>query len=246
MDKMLFIAMNGARQSMQAQTNISHNLANANTVGFKSHFNTFANWHVEGPGFNTRVYNQQIGKEVNLQSGSFITTKRDLDVAVQGDGWIAVQDNNGKEAYTKAGDLRLDQNGFLTTGTGYSVIGNSGPIVIPPAQKIEIGADGSISVIPVGQSADSMAITDRIKLVRLDADDIEKNADGLMQSKTGEPAQLAADVTLASGVIETSNVNPVAELIELIQNARQFEANVKLMKTAQENDEVSSRLLRNS
>lgn len=247
MDKMLFIAMNGAKQAMQAQTNIGHNLANANTVGFKSHFNIYNNWHVEGPGYPTRVYNQQVGDEANLQQGSFTTTSRDLDVAVeQHEGWIAVQDANGNEAYTKAGDFRLDENGFLTTGAGFSVIGNAGPVVIPPSQKMEIGVDGSISIIPVGQAADSMAITDRIKLVKLDPEDIEKNADGLMQRKDGINAPVAADITLASGVLENSNVNPVSELIELIQNARQFEANVKVMTTAQENDEASSKLLRSS
>ena len=167
-------------------------------------------------------------------------------MAVQGNGWIAVQNEKGEEAYTKAGDLRLDQNGFLTTGAGFSVVGNAGPIVIPPAQKIEIGVDGSISIIPIGQTADSMAVTDRIKLVNLNPDEIQKNADGLMQLKNGQPAPIAVDVALASGVLENSNVNPVSEIIELIQNARQYEANVKVMRTAQESDEASSRLLRNS
>ena len=129
MDKMLFIAMNGARQAMQAQNSISHNLANASTVGFKADLDTFTSWHVEGPGFKTRVYNQLESEGSNLLPGSYANTSRELDVAVQGDGWISVQASDGNEAYTRAGDLQLDANGQLTTGAGFPVIGSSGPIV---------------------------------------------------------------------------------------------------------------------
>lgn len=248
MDKMLFIAMNGAKQAMQAQATISDNLANISTVGFKASLDTFTNWHVEGPGYKTRVYNQFENRGTDLTPGHFATTDRELDIAVRGEGWIAVRATNGQEAYTRAGDLRLDAVGRLTTGAGHPVIGNAGPIVIPPAQKIEIGADGSISIIPVGQTADTMAITDRIKLVNPDADKLQKGLDGLMWFSDGQQlkANPDANVNLASGVLERSNVNAVAELVDLIQNSRQFETNVKLMRTAQENDEVSSRLLRNS
>ncbi len=182
---MLFIAMNGAKQAMQAQTSISHNLANASTVGFKANLDAYTNWHVDGPGFNTRVYNQLEAQGSNLQAGNFATTDRELDVAIQGEGWIAVQGVDGSEAYTRAGDLRLDANGQLKTGAGHPVIGNSGPIVLPPAQKLEIGADGSISIIPIGQTAESMAIVDRIKLVMPEGSELQKGQDGLMRSRDG-------------------------------------------------------------
>lgn len=248
MDKMLFIAMNGAKQAMQAQTNISHNLANVSTLGFKASLDAFTSWHVEGPGLNTRVYNKHEASGVNLMPGSFTTTGRDLDIAVSGEGWIAVQAADGSEAYTRAGDLRINVNGQLTNGVGHPVIGNSGPIVIPPADKVEIGNDGSISIIPTGQTADTMAILDRIKLVNPDQSLMHKGGDGLLRLIDGglNTAQPDASVSLASGVLEHSNVNAVSQLVGLIQNARQFEANVKIMKTAQESDEVSARLLRNS
>jgi len=246
MDKMLFTAMNGASQAMQAQNSISHNLANTSTVGFKADLDSFTSWHVEGPGLNTRVYNQLQSEGNNLLPGSYAVTDRELDVAVQGDGWIAVQGSDGNEAYTRAGDFRLDANGRLTTGAGFPVIGNSGPIVIPQAQKIEIGADGSISIIAIGQTSESLAIVDRIKLVNPDNDQIEKGPDGLMHTLDGQLVAPFVGVNLASGVLEQSNVNAISELIGLIQNARQYEANVKLMSTAKENDEVSARLLRSS
>ena len=246
MDKMLFVAMNGAKQAMQAQNSISHNLANASTVGFKANLDAFTSWHVEGPGLNTRVYGQLQQGGSNLAQGGFATTDRELDIAIQGKGWIAVQASDGQEAYTRAGDLRLDANGQLITGAGHPVMGNGGPIVIPPADKIEIGTEGSISIVPVGQKVNSLAITDRVKLVNPDEAQLIKGVDGLMRLKTGGLAPLDATVKVVSGVIEHSNVNAVAELVELIQNARQFEVNVKLMHTAQQNDESSSKLLRSS
>lgn len=248
MDKMLFIAMNGAKQAMKAQTNISHNLANVSTLGFKANLDAYNTWHVEGPGHNSRVYNKHDSSGTNMMPGSFTSTGRDLDVAVNGEGWIAVQAPDGSEAYTRAGDLRISENGLLTNGVGHPVMGNSGPVVVPPADKVEIGADGSISIIPVGQSAETMAILDRIKLVNPDPSVMSKGADGLLRVNDGalNTAEPDVSVNLLSGVLEQSNVNAVSELVSLIENARQFEANVKIMRTAQESDEVSARLLRNS
>ncbi len=238
--------MNSARQAMQAQTAISHNLSNANTTGFKSHFNTFTSWHVSGPGYNTRIMGQQDADEIDINSGSLATTDRELDVAINGDGFIAVQTPSGGEAYTRAGDLRIDSNGLLTTGAGFSVLGNGGPIALPPAEKIEIGMDGSISILPVGQSAESLVIADRIKLVNPDVQNLYKDADGLFQTTGGDVEPAAAEVKLEKGVLELSNVNAVGQMIQLISNARQFETSVKLMQEAKTVDEASARLLRNS
>lgn len=248
MDKMLFIAMNGAKQAMKAQTNISHNLANVSTLGFKANLDTYSTWHVEGPGYNTRAYNKHDASGNNLMPGNFTSTGRDLDIAVNGEGWIAVQAPDGSEGYTRAGDLRISVNGLLTNGVGHPVIGNSGPIVVPPADKVEIGADGSISIIPTGQTAETMAILDRIKLVNPDQSLMSKGPDGLLRVIDGRlnTAQPDASVNLLSGVVEHSNVNAVSELVSLIENARQFEANIKIMRTVQESDEISARLLRNS
>jgi len=244
MDKMLYTAMNSARQASQAQTAISHNLSNVNTTGFKSHFNTFTSWHVSGPGYNTRVMNQQDADSIDLTEGSLSTTDRELDVAVNGDGFIAVQNQQGGEAFTKAGDLRLDNTGRLTTGAGFAVLGNGGPITIPPAEKIDIGSDGSISIVPVGQSAESLVIVDRIKLVNPNIQNLQKDSDGLLQLSGGGVAPAAAEVKLENGVLEHSNVNAVGQMIQLITNARQFEASINMMKEAKTLDEASASLLR--
>ena len=244
MDKMLFVAMNGATQAMRSQSNIAHNLANVSTTGFKASLDAYTNWHVAGPGLPTRVYNQWQQSGSDMTSGSFITTGRELDVAVRGDGWIAVQGNNGQEAYTRAGDLRLNELGQLTNGAGRLVIGNSGPIVIPSAEKIEIAVDGSIGILPVGQTAASIAIVDRIKLINPEAAQLFKGEDGLMYLQDGVKAVPSVAVNLASGVLETSNVNAISELVKMISNARQYEINVKLMQTADQLGQASDQLLR--
>jgi len=242
---MLYTAMTSAQQAMQAQTAISHNLSNANTTGFKSHLNTFTSWYVSGPGYNTRIMNQQDADDIDMSAGSITTTGRELDVAINGEGFIAVQTENGGEAYTRAGDLRLDSAGRLTTGAGFAVLGNGGPISIPPAEKIEIGLDGSISILPVGQSAESLVVADRIKLVNPDIKSLQKDKNGLLYIQSGLIENPAVEVKLENGALEQSNVSAVGQMIELISNARQFETSIKLMQEAKSLDEASAGLLSN-
>jgi flagellar basal-body rod protein FlgF len=189
--------------------------------------------------------NQQNSDDLNLSAGPIISTGQELDVAINGEGYIAVQNSQGVEAYTRAGNLKLDSLGRLTTGTGFAVVGNAGPIALPPAEKIDIGADGTISIVPVGQAAAALVIAERIKLVNPDPKNLEKDADGLLRLKGGTAEPASVDVHIESGVLETSNVNAVGEMIDLISNARQFEANIKLMQEAKTLDEASARLLSN-
>ncbi len=247
MDKMLYTATNSARQAMQAQTAIAHNLANSNTTAFKSHLNTFTSWRVDGPGLNTRIMNQQNADDIDMSDGPIITTGRELDVAINGQGYIAVEMADGKEAYTRAGDFKLDKNGLLTTGAGFSVLGSGGPVTLPPAEKIIIGFDGSISIVPVGQPPESLVLADKIKLVNPLEKEIKLNKSGLFEFRNkDQTAFVDPQVKLENGVIEQSNVNAVGQMIDLINNARQFETSIKLMQEAKSMDEASSVLLRNS
>jgi flagellar basal-body rod protein FlgF len=165
---------------------------------------------------------------------------------VKGEGWIAVQAPDGGEAYTRAGDLRVDSYGMLTTGAGHPVMGDGGPIAIPPNGKLDIGADGTISIRPLGQGANALAVVDRIKLVKLPPAQVTKGEDGLVRLRGGGQVQPDASVTLVSGALETSNVNAVESMVRLIELARQYETQVKMMKTAEENDGAAAQLLRTS
>jgi flagellar basal-body rod protein FlgF len=244
MDRLLYISMTGAAQSMRAQQTISHNLANVSTTGFQADLDAYKSLALKGDGFDSRVYNQHYRSGVDSHKGAMLNTGRELDAAIQGEGLFAVQAKDGSEAYTRAGDFRVDQNGFLTTGTGLLVLGEGGPVSIPPYQKLDIASDGSISVVALGQTADSVTIVDRIKLVKPELDQITKRNDGLLTLKDGAIAEPDATVRLVSGTLESSNVNAVSELVNLLDNSRQFELHVKMMKVAEETDESSTKLMR--
>lgn len=245
MDRMLYVAMTGARQTMQAQAANANNLANASTTGFREDLLGFTSHEVRGPGHPSRVYSsiEQIG--VNMNPGATIATGNDLDVAISGEGWIAVQGPDGREALTRAGNMRVTPNGALVTGAGHPVLGDSGgPIAIPPAEKIEIGVDGTISIRPVGQGPETLAVVDRIRLVNPMSGDVVKGSDGLMVMKDGQPAPPDASVQLMAGMLESSNVNTLDAMVNMIALSRQFEMQIKMMKTAEDNDRSSAQLIR--
>lgn len=243
MDRMLYIAMTGAKQTMLAQAANSNNLANANTTAFRADLAAFRSMPVYGPGEPSRVYAMAERSGVDLRQGVITSTGNDMDVAVKGDGWIAVQAPDGSEAYTRAGNLRVEQGGLLVTGSGLPVLGEGGPIAIPQAVKADIGADGTISIQASGQSPSTLTVIDRIKLVNPDLASMSKGKDGLMRVGDGSVAAADASVQLVSGALETSNVNTVEAMANMIALARQYEAQVKIMKEAGDMETKSNDLL---
>ncbi|KII80498.1 flagellar basal-body rod protein FlgF [Vibrio renipiscarius] len=249
MDRSLFLAMSGAKQNMQALQLRANNLANVGTTGFRADLAQARSMQAYGDGLPTRVFSMTERPGHNFQQGSVITTGRDLDVTVQGDGWISVLDKTGTEGLTRNGNLQVDTNGLLISGSGNLVLGEGGaPITLPvPVSKVEIGNDGTISVVPQGAPADAMEIVDRIKLVRIDNQSLFKDVNGLFRAKNPNVAyESDAGVKLLKGAIEGSNVNAVGEMTALIDLQRQFEMQVKMMSTAEEMDKASDTLLRSS
>jgi len=244
MDRMLYVAMSGAKETLLAQANNSNNLANANTSGFLADLQQFRSMPVFGDGHPTRVYALSERPATDFKSGSIVQTGRELDVALNGKGWMAVQAPDGSEAYTRRGDLKLDANGVLTTGNGLPVTGNGGPISIPPAEKIDIAPDGTISIRPLGQAANELAIVDQIRMVNPSNSDLEKGKDGLMRLKPGVIAEPDTSLQLVSGALEGSNVNVVDSMVDMIELSRRFEMQVKMMKTSEEMEQGSTSILR--
>jgi flagellar basal-body rod protein FlgF len=162
---------------------------------------------------------------------------------VQGDGYIAVLGQDGREAYTRAGDLRIDSSGQLRTGNGLAVLGDGGPVAVPPHGSIAIGGDGTVSIVPLGQGPETRAEVGRIKLVNPPAEELTKGADGLLRMKDGSDAPADATTTLVSGVLETSNVNVADALVTMIELSRRFDLQVRAMKSAEDNGAASARLL---
>ncbi len=249
MDRMLYIAMSGANETMLAQTNVANNLANASTPGFLADLNYFRSHQVEGEGLKTRTYGVDHGNAIDFKPGTRQMTGRDLDVALNGEGWFAVQAADGTEAYTRRGDLQIDPNGMVTTSNGLPLLGEGGPLVLPPAEKVSIGSDGLISIVPLGAAPNEIAEIDRIKMVSPEYDQMEKGEDGLMRMKEGEDgvrplAPVDPEQTLQQGMLESSNVNTVNEMVNMIELQRKFEMQVKMMKTAKEMADSSATMMR--
>lgn len=242
MDRMIYVAMSGAGQIEMRQATSTHNLANANTTAFRADFDSMRSLPVYGAGKPSRVYSIDQRAGVNFETGRLSQTGRDLDIAIIGRGFIAVQAPDGSEAYTRAGDLRVISGGLLQTGNGHAVMGNGGPIALPPYEKLDIAADGTLSIIPLGQEASALAVVDRIRLVNPPVADLKKGLDGLLRARN--PVAADASIRLASGTVEGSNVNAISELVNMIELARKYEMHVKLMEAAQSNDASSSRILK--
>ncbi len=243
MDRLVYIAMTGAKHAFHQQAVSAHNLANANTTGFKADITSFRALPVLGDGMPTRAFVVDSTVGADMRAGVLQQTGRDLDVAVQGEGWIAVQSPDGSEAYTRNGSFQIGANGLLQTRNGLTVMGDAGPIAVPPDAQITIGKDGTISTIPNGQLPNTVAIVGRIKLVNPPADTLTKGGDGLFRLEDGGVAPADANVQVASGALESSNVNVVDSLVSLIDQARQFEMQMKLLRTADSDAQQASRIM---
>lgn len=246
MDKSLYVAMTGAKEILQAQAVNNYNLANANTTGFKANLSAFQSQAVVGTGYASRVYATDATTGWDTNEGAITTTGRSLDVAIQGQGFIAVQGPDGQEAYTRNGDLSLTPSGMLVTSTGQPVLGDNGPITVPPSSSIKIGDDGTVSVVPLGSTPGTMASVGRIKLVNPPAASLVRESGGLFQLAAGGTAPADASVKIAAGSLESSNVDLASAMVNMIDLARNFDLQVKAMKSADDNAQASSQLLQST
>jgi flagellar basal-body rod protein FlgF len=246
MDKLLYVAMSGAKETLATQEANNYNLANANTTGFKASLSAFQSRSVSGPGFASRVYATAGTVGWNSTQGEQQNTGNALDISIQGSGYIAVQDPSGNEAYTRAGDLHVDQDGQLITAGGRPVMSDSGPIAVPPSTSVTIGSDGTVSVVPQGQSPNTIAAVGRIKLVNPPAGQLQRGTDGLYRTSDGQPADADASVQVASGTLEASNVNIPSCLVNMIELSRRFELQVKAIHTAEDDGQSSTKLLQSA
>ena len=244
MDKLIYSSLSAMRAAMARQTVTANNLANINTSGFRGEMSSSTALYLKGDGFESRATNSGEVVSADLSEGTVTETGRTLDVAVQGaDSFLAVQGREGDEAYTRRGDLQLSDSGLLTTGDGRPVMGDSGPITLPPYDKLTIASDGTISIVPQGGDPTQVQTVDRLKLVATNGIPIAKGLDGLFRPRAG--GTLAADpqATVRQGAIEGSNVNASATLIDMISASRDWDMQVKMMSAAQDIDKASTELM---
>lgn len=243
MDRLIYSSLAAMRGAMARQATIANNLANVNTVGFRGEFTSAEAEWLKGSGLNGRATVSQDVTGADMSGGAVQATGRDLDVALNGDALLTVQAQDGSEAYTRRGDLQLSESGLLTTGDGMPVLGASGPITLPPADSISIGKDGQIWIVPQGGDPKSPQAVDTIKLVSPQGSVIKKGLDGLFHVNGGGTLPSDPDATLTSKSIEGSNVNASATLVDMIDASRSWEAQVKMLTTAQEMDKSSAALM---
>jgi flagellar basal-body rod protein FlgF len=244
MDRALYVAMSGATQTMRAQTANNNNIANASTTGFRAELTALMPMDVQGPGMPTRVNAMAMTSGWDSTAGGVMQTGNPLDVALRDNNWLAVQASDGSEAYTRAGDLRVNALGQLSNGAGHVVMGDAGPISVPQNSSVSVAIDGTILIVPLGQGPEAQATVGRLKVMEAKPEQLHRGDDGLMRVKTGEKLTPAAGEVLMSGALENSNVNLAASMVNMIELARQFELQVKMMKTVEDNATASASLVR--
>lgn len=242
MDRLIYTAMSGAKHILEQQATNSHNLANATTTGFRAQLDSFRAVPVISEGLPTRAFVVDATVGTDFSTGSLQNTGRDLDVALQGKGWLVVQAEDGSEKMTRHGSLKVNENGVLQTQNGLSVVGDGGPITIPPEVTIAIAKDGTISAIPMGTKPSAVQVIGRLKLVNPEESNLVRDADGLFKTKDGSTPDADANVTVAGGMLEGSNVNVVESMVTMINLARQFEMQMKLLSHAESNAAKASQI----
>ncbi len=243
MDRLIYTAMSGAKNAFLQQAGVAHNLANAATTGYRAQEHRFRAVQVQNSPLPTRAFAVDASVADNFDPGPLMATGRALDVAVKGAGWIAVETPDGGEAYTRAGNLQTNATGQLQTAAGNNVLGDGGPIAIPPDNRVTIAPDGTVSVVPLYGTPNNSNPVGRIKLVNPPENEMVRGNDGLFRLKSGQPADVDANVRVASETLEGSNVNAVDAMVSMISLARQFEMQVKMLQTADANARSASQLI---
>jgi len=241
MDKLIYLAAQAAKGTMSRQENIANNLANVNTPGFRQQLMAFQSAPVMGEGSGPRSFAVETSIGFDTTPGQIQATGRDLDIAIQGQGWFAVTAADGTEAYTRNGSFQIDGQGNLVTQEGYAVVGTGGPINVPPDHRVSVEGNGTISAIPLN-GENNVVQLGSLKLVSLEEPNIARGDDGLFRAKT--PGEVAADpeVRVASGFIEGSNVNAVDMMVQMITAARQYETQMKMISSAEDNGRAANSL----
>ena len=243
MDRLIYTAMTGAKHAFLQQAGVAQNLANASTTGYRAMEHKFRAVPVQGDGLPTRAFVVDASVVDVFDQGPLLATGRPLDVAVQGAGWMAVETADGREAYTRAGNLQINANGQLQTASGLNVLGDGGPIAVPPDNSITISPDGTVSTVPLFGTPNNVNVVGRIKLVNPPENDLVRGDDGLFRTRGGVPAATDENVKLATEALEGSNVNPVDSMVNMISLARQFEMQIKMLQTADANAGKASQIL---
>ena len=244
MDRLIYTAMTGAKHTLGQQAAVSNNLANINSTGFRAELHKLRSVEVQTDALRSRAFVVDASVASDFATGPIAFTGRQYDAAIEGKGWFAVQTPDGTEAYTRDGSFEVSPNGVLQTRSGLPVIGDGGPITIPPDNEIVIGKDGSISAFTPDQG-NVVNVVAQLKLVNPPEQDLVRGDDGLFRQRNGQQAAVDETVQVAGGYLEGSNVNVVDQLVQMISLSRQFEMQTRMLQTAEANDQAAARVIGN-
>ena len=243
MDRMIYVAMTGAKHVMTKQATTAQNIANVSTTGFRAQMDAFRSVPVLGAEKPTRTYVVDSTVGADFSSGAIKQTGRPLDIAVQGKGWIAVQMGDGTEAYTRNGSMRLSENGVLQTETGLNIMGDGGPISIPPDVHVSVANDGTVAAVDKTSTPATINVLGRVKLVNQPEENLVRGDDGMFRTRDGSTPQADENVVVHGEALESSNVNAAEAMVDMIALARQFEMHMNLIKNAEENEAKATQIL---
>lgn len=247
MERYVQISSASMRLQVDNQRMIAAGLANQNTTAFKRDYGTISSAYFDVDGGTDRVFPSRGGAAVDLEAGKIVSTDNALDVAVEGDGFLVGKNAAGEDVVTRRGDLRMGADRVLRNGENIVMEGDAGPITLPPYESIEATRDGSIVIRPPGANINQqMVVAGRLKLVQIPADNIQRGADGLLRPKNNVVPAADANITLNPKGLETSNINPIDAMVEMLNSSRTFEIHVKLLATAKELDDSTAKLMRSS
>jgi flagellar basal-body rod protein FlgF len=248
MDRLIYTAYSGMTGSTVRQRVIASNMSNAQTIGFRAEMLTATPMTLKGPSLEARAMTEGEVRGSSMAQGTLISTGKPLDVALTGDTMLALQAEDGSEAYSRRGDLAVSAGGVLENGDGRPVIGENGPITVPLGSKVTISPDGGVSVANPETPDQPPQLVGRIKIASTTGSRIEKGLDGLFRvpGQNGQPGILPQDeeAKLMVGSLEQSNVDPTRILVEMVEAQRLFDMRTKVVAQAKEVDESSASLMR--
>jgi len=245
MDRVIYTAAGAAARVLEQQAVISNNLANVNTSGFREQLSAYRSVPIVGaePTLPTRVGTVATTPGSHMGQGALAQTGHALDLAIKGDGWFSVMTPQG-EAYTRAGDLSVNQNGLLVTPQGFPVLMDDGmPVEVPDRGTLTFSTDGQITALGAGDNPNDIQALGRLKLVNPPVQALQRSDDGMFRLAGGQIAQADPVVRMVSGFVEKSNVNPAEAMVGMIANARRYELQMKVIQDASSNAERANSIL---
>ena len=242
-----YTSMTGATATTQQLAVTSNNLANSLTPGFREAISAFRAVPLKGDGepfagngADTRVFSVESTPGSNFSGGQIQTTSNPLDAAIKGDGFFVVRRPDGKEAYTRAGKLMVNDQGVLSIGKDIPVVGEGGSINIPTGSTMQIAEDGAIyTQVPGTQYLNQVG---KLKLVNPNTNNLVRADDGLFDLP-GEQAASDPRVKVVQGAYELSNVNPTLAMVQMIGQSRLFDLNSRSISSADQNARSATTLL---